>query len=267
MDAGAWKAVFFYQGTRDQDLTFSVADAANCVANGAFAPTFPCGGSSDVDAEGNGGAGIFKLIYQPYERLQYYVSGGAGNYSLKIPTTGGIKTLTADRPGALYGAGFRAVLMPEVAVKLGKHHMELDAQGQKSELEPLRLMRPALTVDAGAGWQRYNFNELRPVDAAADGQIDQRLDLWQLQLALEASQSIQFADSDLVLEPYGGVKWLRNRADLKDLRSGEHRGGTKDSISPFVGLNVPVGKKEGIFAEASFVNGIQYGAGLNIRFK
>ena len=267
MDAGAWKAVFFYQGISNQSLNFSVADAGTCTGQGAFAPTFPCGQTGNVSASGDGAAGIFKLIFQPYERLQYYVSAGAGNYTLTIPTSAGDERLSGDRQGFLYGGGFRAVLMPEIAVKIGRHHMDLDPQASKSGAEPLRLMRPALTLDAGGGLQRYYFNQMQPVTAAGDQNIDQRLDLWQLQVALEASQRFEFSDSDLVLEPYGGVRWLSNRADLKDLPTGQHRGGIKQSVSPIVGLNIPVGKMEGIFAEASFVDGIQYGAGLNIRFK
>lgn len=257
LDAGAWKAVFFYQGTQDQHLNFAVGDAGNCVAAGSSGATFPCTGSTDVEGRGNGSAGVFKLLVQPYDKLQYYISAGAGSYNLSVPSGGVVKTLTGDTLGGLYGAGVRAIIVPEIAVRLGRS----PSQGT----EEVRLMRPAVAVDASGGWQRYHYNRSSPAATEAEANVDQRLDLWQLQVAVEASQSIVL--SDLTLEPYGGVKWFRNRTDLKDLRSGGHTGGVLDTVTPFAGLNVPVGKMEGLFAEVAFINGIQYGAGLNIRFK
>lgn len=69
------------------------------------------------------------------------------------------------------------------------------------------------------------------------------------------------------LEPFGGVKWTRVQAELKNLVDGSRAGGRKDTVTPFLGLRVPIEDHEAFFAEASFVDGYHYGAGLELRFK
>ena len=143
------------------------------------------------------------------------------------------------------GAGARALLMPDTVVS------------------------PAIAVDASVGWQRYRFNEVRPAATAAAGQVDQKLDLFQYQVALVASHRWDVKEPRLGLEPYGGARWLRTHSYLKDQRSeggGSRIGGIQDAFSPFVGLMVHVLEHETLFAEAAFVNGTQYAAGLQVRF-
>jgi hypothetical protein len=159
-----------------------------------------------------------------------------------------VNSLSGDRPGYLYGMGVRALLWPDTEVK--------DA-----------FIVPALAVDGSAGFQRYYFNDLQPAQGASVGGIDQRLDLLHLQLALETSHLFKFEGTRWALEPYGGLKWIRTEARLKDLRGGGRIGGMQDTVTPFLGLGVTPYENESFFAEASFVNGIQYAAGLNVRFK
>lgn len=242
---GAWKSVFYFQGTNDQHLKFNVGSGGACTpGNQVIAnPTFACGGDAKISGEGSGQAFLAKLIYQPNESgFQYYLTAGAGNYSLKVDSVTVVNTLTGDRPGAIYGAGVKAVLWPDTVVT------------------------PAIAVDASVGMQRYFFRELRPAFTAAQGQINERLDILSYQVAVELSHLFKFHDERISLEPYGGVKWLRSRAWLKDLVSGQRHSGIQDTVTPFIGLNLPVFEKESLFAEASFVNGVQYAAGLNLRF-
>jgi hypothetical protein len=97
--------------------------------------------------------------------------------------------------------------------------------------------------------------------------VNQRLDMMQFHVALQASHLFKFEGTRWSVEPHGGLKWMRNQAWLKDAQGGGRAGGIQDTVTPFLGLNIPLFEKEALFAEASFVNGVQYSAGLNIRFR
>ena len=115
------------------------------------------------------------------------------------------------------------------------------------------------------------------------GSVNQRLTLWQYQVAVEASHLFNLIEPQkgvdkeheamlpvipqgFKIEPYGGVKWVRIQSDLHDYTDGSHSGGQQDVASPFLGVRVPIYEHEGLFAEASFVNGYQYAGGLEVRF-
>lgn len=242
MAPGSWKLVGFYQGTHDQDLTFALNSGGPC-AGGVALGAFACGSGGKVTGVGNGGAVVGKAVFQPWEAMQYYLAMGAGRYNLRVPGAAGVvNVLTGDRPGFLYQAGAKAVLVPDT------------------------VAGPAIAIDGSLGLQRYFFNEVRPAATAAAGQIDQKLDLWQYQVALQASHRFDFEGTPVSVEPYGGVKWLRTHAYLKDLQGGGRIGGIQDTISPFVGLTVPFFGHEALVAEASFVDGLQYAVGMQVAF-
>lgn len=241
----AWKINVHYQGTRQQDLNFRLTTANVCAGGGAANPAFGCGASGDVASRVDSGAVLLQAAYQPWDSFQYYAYCGAGDQRLEL----GTNVLTGDRPGYLYGAGARAVVLPDTAVN------------------------PAVAIDGRFGWERYYFNEVRPAAAAAAGQIDQRLDLYRTQVAVLVSHLFDFsrAESDqtfagLKIEPYGGVKWLRTQAYIKDLQGGGRIGGMADTFTPLIGLQVPVYDHEALTTEISFVDGIQYSAGLQVKF-
>jgi hypothetical protein len=229
MEKGSWKMVGYYQGTHEQDLDFELAGDGICTSN-VGGKSFACGQTSTVKATGNGEAAVVKWIFQPHETgLQYYLFAGAGGYRLSQGTTTVVDSGFVDHSGFLSGVGAKAVLFPDT------------------------LVSPGLALDAGAGWQRY-FDDLR-------------LDILQYQVAIEASHRFVFREDRLTVEPYGGVKWFRSLAWLRDIGSGTRVGGKKDTVTPFLGLYLPIGDSEGLFGEASFVNGIQYAMGLSILFK
>lgn len=197
---------------------------------------FPCGGSGDVTGKADLNGSLIKVLVQPWDRMQYYAFGGMANASLSLPNG---NVLTADRFGHIAGVGVKAQLMPDTVVS------------------------PAIALDGSFGWHRYRFSEVSP---SATPAIDQKLDIYQYQIAVEASH--KFDLTGVSLEPYGGVKWLRSHSYLKDQRSdggGSRIGGIQDTFSPFVGLQARVFEHETIFAEASFVDGVQYAAGLQVR--
>lgn len=254
---GSLKLLAYYQGTMDQDLNFNVQNAGNCTtANGV---KFACGQSGDVNASGTGGMGVVKVLFQPWELVQYYALGGVGDYALRAPVNGIGNTFDGDNPGFMLGGGMRVVVLPDTQVT------------------------PGIAVDAGASQSAYKFNRLAPGSglAGASGQINQRLGLTQWQVALQIGHLFTITEPQtavdkekeillpegLKVEPYGGVKWTRIQADLNDLQSGSHAGGQQDAISPFVGVRLPLYGHEGLFAEAAFAHGTQVAGGLEIRFK
>lgn len=243
MTPGSLKLSAYYQGTRGQDLKFKQNSSASCSGGGSFNPGFVCGSEGETEAEGDGEAAIMQLTYQPWDGLQYYALFGAGNYRLETSSVSVRNVLAGDRPGFIYGIGSKAVLLPDTVVS------------------------PAIALDGRVAWQRYYFNELRPYVNAADANIDQRLDIFQYQLALEASHQFQFSDPKWTFEPYGGLKMVRSQTSLKDLKSGSRVGGVQHEFTPFLGFVVPVYEHEAVLAEASFVNGIQYSLGLQVKFK
>lgn len=229
MEAKSWKGILFYQGVHRQDLDFKVSGNGICTAPGAAGATFACGDSGKVRTHGTGSALIFKAVRQPHEGgLQLYGWAGAGDYDVYQGTKPVVQTHLVDRGGFLGGVGAKMVLWPET------------------------IVTPAIAVDGNAGWQRY-FGGLR-------------LDILQYQLAMELSRRFGEKDSRLMLEPYGGVKWQRTHAWLREIGSGVRVGGVKDTVTPFIGLSLPFHAKESLFAEVSFVNGIHYAAGLGIAF-
>jgi len=255
------KILAYYQGVQDQTVKFNVGTGGSCTsANGV---NFLCNQNGNVDAKGAGGAGMVKVIYQPWENIQYYAAFGMGDYSLAVPSATINNTLTGDNPGTIMTAGLKAVIYPDT------------------------MVTPAIAVDLSVSNSRYAFNRSYASDGSSYNNIDQRLNLMQYQVAVEASHVFTLRDADAAsdekeaekaglaalsgqgfkIEPYGGLKWVRIQSDLKDLNDGTHSGGQQDTVTPFLGLRIPVSKNEGLFAEAQFVDGYAYAAGLDLRFR
>ncbi|MBI5623360.1 MAG: hypothetical protein HY924_06250 [Elusimicrobia bacterium] len=256
MPKGSLKVLAFYQGVSEQDLKFSLTDTGTC----SVGPTnpnnvsFACGQQGDVDVEGNGSYGAVKLVYQPWETMQYYAAVGAGEYGVKIPSVTVTNSLTGDKPGMSYTLGAKAVVFP-------------DSAGM-----------PALAVDASVTRSRHYFNRRFPGGTPnVSNNIDARLELMAYQVSVEASHLFTVVEADkfdlvalkggVRFEPYGGIRWSRTVADLKDLVDGGHAGGSQDVVTPFVGLRVPLFEHEGVFAESTFVGGFHHALGLEVRFE
>ncbi len=233
MEQGSWRLSVYHQGAINEDLEFDVGSSGTCSSPNAPVATFACGSTGTVTAEGDSEAGIAKLTFQPYERMQYYIAGGVGNYRLKASTL----SARGDNLGTIMGGGFKALIMSE------------------------SLVTPAIALDAGFSFERYILNRSNGGLAT----IDERLELFRTQIAVEGSKRFEI-DDNITLEPYGGLKWLRTRAVIKDLIVGDRQSGVQNTLTPFVGLSLPLFKSEGFFVEADFVNGIHYAAGLTVGF-
>lgn len=241
---GSLKLLTYYQGVQDQTIRFAVRGTGGCVTAAPSSINFGCDTAGDIDAEGHGGMGVVKLVWQPWDSLQYYGSFGVGDYTLRVPSTTLVNALTGDNPGLSGTVGIKWVFYPDTVVT------------------------PALALDASITRTRYTFNRIYPGGVPGqDQRVNQSLDLWQYQVAVETSHLFTIEEK-YKLEPYGGLKWIRTRSDLLDRQTGSHAGGQLDTVTPFVGLRIPAFEHEAFFAEASqFLEGYQYAAGLELRFK
>lgn len=236
LSQGTLVTTVYFQGISEQRLLFSITDAANCLSAPTTPPQgppvpFPCSSTGDLDARGFGQALLVKFSYQPSERgLIFYATAGVGDYRVKVESTTVFNSSVEDQAGFLTSFGAKAVIIPDTIVS------------------------PAIALDASVGLQRY-FGGGR------------RLDLMQLQIAMEVSHRFVLKDPAFTIEPYGGVKWLRTQAYLKTIATGSRVGGYQQTVSPFIGFKIPFFENDSVFAEVSFVNGIQYASGLAIRFK
>ena len=242
--SGSLKFLAYYQGIADQSVNFSVSGSGSCTAappSGGVA--FGCGGSSVLEAKGSGGSALMKASYQVAEHFELYATLGTGDYSLRVPSTTIENTLSGEKLGLIYGAGLKASIVPDT------------------------IVNPAIALDLSITRSHYNFNRISPGGAPGiNNGFSNRLTLMTYQVAVETSHLFVLEDG-WRLEPYGGLKWTRVQADLKDLAGGSSAGGQQDTGSPFVGLRVPAEDRIAFFAEAAFVNGTQYGGGLELRFK
>jgi hypothetical protein len=240
---GSLKFLAYYQGVADQILNFSIDGSGVCTAAPpAGGVAFPCNSSGDLEAKGSGGAGLFKITWQAAERFQLYTHVGTGDYSIKVPSTTVGNTLSGDKLGLIFGAGLKASIVPDT------------------------IVNPAIALDLSITRSHYNFNRVTPGGTPGiNNGFSASLDLTTYQVAVETSHLFEI-DSNWKLEPYGGVKWTRVQADLKDLAGGGHAGGQKDTGTPFLGLRVPAEDRIAFFGEASFVDGLHYGGGLELRF-
>lgn len=240
LPAGSLKLTGYYRGEQGRDVTFNVSGSGACQTQGSAVP-FTCDSSGKVPAEGSGQAAVARLTWQPFDHAQYYLTLGTGRYSLHVASLTSVTSLTGDAPGWIYGFGTRANIFPE------------------------SIASTAIAVDASATWERYSFNRSQPQPRAVLVNVKERLELMKLQLAVEASRRFEF-DGRWKVEPYGGLKWLRTQAWLKDLDSGDRFGGQDDMVSPFVGVALPWSDNESLWGEATFVKGFEYAAGLAVRF-
>jgi hypothetical protein len=173
---------------------------------------------------------VAKFSYQPQERgLIFYTTLGVGDYRVDVGTVTVMDSSIEDQAGILTSVGAKAVIVPDTIV-----------------------VAPAIAIDTSLGLQRYWGNS--------------RLDLFQLQIALEASHRFDFKTTEFKIEPYGGVKYLRTQAYLKNLANGSRVGGRQHTVTPFLGFRVPIFEKDVLFAEVSMVEGVTYASGVSVRF-
>lgn len=240
---GSLKLLTYYQGVQDQNVRFDVRGTGSCATAGSGI-TFGCDTAGDIDGEGTGGMGVVKLVYQPWDSLQYYGSVGIGDYVLRVPSTTVINDLHGDDPSVSGTFGIKWVFYPDT------------------------IVTPALALDASLTRTHHSFNRIDPGGTPGrSNEINESLDLWQYQVAVETSHLFTIEEK-YKLEPYGGLKWIRTQSDLHDKQTGSHAGGQLDTVTPFIGLKAQAFEHESFFAEASqFLDGYQYAAGLEIRFK
>jgi len=236
---GSWQISVYYQGVSDQDLSFNLSGGSSvCQGKGGLA-TFACGQSGALSVHGNGDAGLIKAVYQPWGGFQYSAAVGAGYYSLSVPSTGATQNYSGSGAGPVFSLGVQDVIFPDT------------------------IVTPAVAINAGFSGAMYPLDQMN--DSAGNvSAVNDTLTLLEYQLGVEVSHV--FPLDGWKVEPYGGIRWYRVDADLKDATVGSHSGGFRDTLAPVVGLRIPTADHEGLFAEAAYVEGFQYGGGLSLRF-
>ncbi|MCH8303002.1 MAG: hypothetical protein IH912_09635, partial [Proteobacteria bacterium] len=116
---------------------------------------------------------------------------GVGDYTVDIGSNTVFDSSLEDKAGFLTSVGAKAVILPDTIVS------------------------PAFALDVSFGLQRY-FGGGR------------RLDMTQVQIALETSHRFVFQDPGFTIEPYGGLKWTRHQVYLKTLATDSRVGGRKN---------------------------------------
>ena len=232
---GSVRLTAFVAGVSDEGLLFH-ANGTGSASTSTTGTLFSSQSGSDVDAQGGGSQLFFKLSAQPFEGFEYSLIGGLGHYGVKVPSASATSDLTGDRVGTTVGAGIRWTMVPDT------------------------LVTPAAALDVSALHSQFSLTRL-DVPGAGGQNVDERLTLDRLQAALVLSKRWGS------WEPYGGVKWLRTFAKLKDLSTSETAGGTKDATIPFLGARFKAFERESLVAEAAFTNGFQVGGGVEIKFK
>ncbi|HVC08625.1 MAG TPA: hypothetical protein VNH15_01640 [Elusimicrobiota bacterium] len=236
---GGWQVSAYYQGVSDQDLNFNLSGgSAACSSKNGIA--FACGQSAGaLSVHGSGDAGLIRAVYQPWDGFQYSAAVGAGYYSLSVPSASATQNYAGSGAGPIFSLGVQDVIFPDT------------------------IVTPAVAVNIGFSGAMYPLDRMN--DSAGNvSAVNDTLTLLEYQLGVEASHV--FPLSGWRVEPYGGVKWYRVDADLKDATLGSHSGGFRDTLAPVVGLRIPTSDHEGLFAEAAYVGGFQYGGGLSLRF-
>lgn len=234
MQEGSLKILIFHQSMEDQELNFRIG-GPGVSSTGPAGGFFPSASSGNSPAQGDQNAIGFKVMYQPWENLQYYATATAGHFVLRTSSLTTVNTLSGDRIGFGYGFGIKAVVAPDSVVT------------------------PAFAVDLGLSRSRYFLSRMD--GGGTGGGTNQRFDLFQYHVAIEASHQFK------KFEPFGGVRWTRLTSHMKDLSDFSRISGYKDVTTPFVGVRVPVFKHESLVAEASFIDGLQIGVGLELKFK
>ncbi|MDE2313762.1 MAG: hypothetical protein KGL04_06285, partial [Elusimicrobia bacterium] len=135
--------------------------------------------------------------------------------------------------------------------------------GVQDVIFPDTIVTPAVAVEAGFEGAMYPLTRMTASDGSSSA-VNDTLTLLEYQLGVIASRVVPVGGWKV--EPYGGIRWYRASADLKDSTTGSHSGGFRDTLAPVLGLRVPTSDHEGLFAEASYVGGFQYGGGLSLRF-
>ncbi|HVA67029.1 MAG TPA: hypothetical protein VNK24_08920 [Elusimicrobiota bacterium] len=235
---GSWQLSVYYQGVSDQNLNFNLSGGSgSCQSSNGV--NFACGQSGTLSVHGSGDAGLIKAVYQPWDGFQYSAAVGAGYYSLSVPAVNATQNYSGAAAGPVFSLGVQDVIFPDT------------------------IVTPAVAVNAGFSGAMYPLDRMN--DSAGNvSAVNDTLTLLEYQLGVEASHV--FPLDGWKVEPYGGVRWYRVDADLKDATLGSHSGGFRDTLAPVAGLRIPTSDHEGLFAEAAYVGGFQYGGGLSLRF-
>jgi hypothetical protein len=123
---------------------------------------------------------------------------------------------------------------------------------------------PGSIVSTAISWQLQFTQRLVDLDRLQGGPVvyasDERFRQDEFQ------GSVNFSRRWKMWEPYAGLKIMRVTSRLQDNATKERVSGSKNGVSPFVGLQVGVAEKESLVIEGSFVDEKSLTAGIKLQF-
>lgn len=224
--------VSFYLNRSDENLSLKITnrEEIRIGGNSYFSDV-----SNDLEAEGRGEAAIVKVIVNPWSGFYYWLKAGSGSYELEIPSVTVRNRLSGMNHGVIAGMGIRSLLFPET------------------------IVTPALALDFGVNYRKYDFNTLQP-EGGQKSVIQNTFEITDLQAAVLISRKSKG------IEPYGGVKVSRSYVTLSDVPSLGKISGSKDTAGVVIGTHLYPFPHESLFIEGVFSEKTSYSVGWKIDF-
>lgn len=225
-------ALSVYSAASDKKFSFQVRtdDEIRAVGYSVFT-----GGTNDIESPGKGQATVAKYLVNPADGKYFWLKAGTGSYELELPSNTVKNTLSGSEKGVIMGAGVRSRLFPDTVVS------------------------PAVSVELGVDYERYNLNRNVQSNSAVSV-IDKKLEFVNIQAAVVVSKELKR------IVPYGGLKVFRTSVTLTDNNNNGKAKGEKDNAGVFIGAKVSLLKQVGFTVESSFVGETSFAFGFNIRF-
>lgn len=225
-------SVSVYLNRSFEKLSLQVRDRAQITVGGlSYFSTV----SNDFEAKGRSNAIAARVMVNPWSGFYYWLKAGSGSYELEIPSVTVNNTLSGQDNGIILGIGARKLLIPDT------------------------IVTPAIAVDLGVNYRKYNFNALRP-DGGAKALVSNILEMADIQAAAIVSKKFNW------IEPYGALRVTRTYLSLKDAVSLGKVDGSKDDAGIVLGARVYLHPRESLVVEGQVSEGTSLTAGWNVQF-
>ena len=190
---------------------------------------------NDIESPGKGDVVTAKYMLNIANRYSIWLKAGTGNYEMELPSTTVRNTLSSGNNGLILGVGVRSRLLPDT------------------------IITPALSIELGLDYERYDLNNNMQSDGTSRV-IDKKLEFYDYQAAVVVSKKLKF------FEPYGGLKVFRTNVTLTDNSDSGKASGFKDNAGLFIGSKFNLSRYSALVAEACFVGETSFSCGLNVSF-
>jgi len=220
----------------DLNLEITSSDLIQVPIQGGGNAQFFSDSNKEVEIEGEGRSTIAVFTLRPWDGLHYSLKLGLGNnYEVKVPSVSVKNELSNSSQGFIWGLGARWMLVSHSPVT------------------------PAVSIEFGYTQSIYDFDRFQSGSDAAS-KVDYKFMIDEIQAALTVSKRFKR------VEPYGGLKLIRQTTTLRDNVTLENAKGVSDVYAPFLGVQWQLFQKEKLNLEASIGDETLIAFGLNIGF-